>query len=113
MDNSLLDKLNAERRYYESTKSVEGFPRGFCDEVPVEIAKKYGMEIHSGNFIDLDGEKHTHIWNYNKETREIVDLTADQFGDFFPEVYTILDDSADAKKFYETIRKNILVEDLN
>jgi len=74
------------------------FPRNCCMEA-VKRASDFGLEETFGLFIDDYGIGHNHHWS--RKNGKIYDITAFQFGNKFPEVYVLDENSSEAEKHYE------------
>ena len=55
-------------------------------------------------FIGMILWKQIHAWNYNPETEEYIDLTANQFDPLLPDVFVVSRNSHLARTLYEEHR---------
>jgi hypothetical protein len=75
-----------------------------CYGSALRVRDELGLQAVEGFYKDEFGRKMKHCWNYDPESREIVDLTAGQFESALPKILIIPEDSEAAKNMYENVR---------
>ena len=83
---------------YRLKKEFRGFPKECCLISSQKVEKYFGFKQVFGLFIDDKEIGHDHHWN--SINGEIVDLTANQFSEEIPDIYTLEEASPEAKKHY-------------
>jgi hypothetical protein len=89
MDEKTVKRLISLRKNLE--KERKAFPQGNCADVSALVKRTLGLQVIQGEFVS-EGKHYGHAWNYDPESGEIVDLSADQFDPKIPRVYVTAND---------------------
>ncbi len=82
----MIDKPKLISLRSELEKTISNFPyHGCCAKVAGLVHNTTGFEIVEGIIITEIGPQH-HIFNYDKNTKHFVDLSADQFSKYSKKV---------------------------